>query len=140
VLLEARPRVGGRIYTLRDPFAHGLHAEVGAMRIPTNHDLTLAYVKGLKLTTMPFTMGNPKAYYHIGGVRRRIAETDAGDLGFELAPHERGKTYAELWGTAIKPLLDRVADEGPAAWNWIVENYDDLSTREFLEQSGWSEG
>ncbi|MGH7002670.1 MAG: flavin monoamine oxidase family protein, partial [Alphaproteobacteria bacterium] len=142
VLLEARPRVGGRIYTLRDPFAHGLHAEVGAMRIPAAHDLTLAYVSAFKLATLPFTMGNPKAYYHIGGVRRRIAEiTSAPDaLGFDLAPHERGKTYAELWTAAIEPLLDRLAKEGPRCWNWIVETYDDLSTREFLEASGWSEG
>ena len=140
VLLEARPRVGGRIYTLRDPFAHGLHAEVGAMRIPRSHDLTMAYVKAFKLQTMPFTMGNPKAYYHIGGVRRRIAEADPGEIGFEIAPHERGKTYGELWAAAIKPLLDRLAKEGPRCWNWIVENYDGLSTREFLERCGWSEG
>jgi monoamine oxidase len=140
VLLEARPRVGGRIYTLRDPFAHGLHAEVGAMRIPKAHDLTLAYVKGFKLKTLPFTMGNPKAYYHIGGVRRRIAEADPADLGFALAPHERGKTYADLWAAAIQPLQRRLADEGPRAWNWIVENHDHYSTREFLEACGWSEG
>ncbi len=140
ILLEARPRVGGRIYTLRDPFAHGLHAEVGAMRIPRSHAITMAYVKAFGLATMPFTMGNPKAYYHIGGVRRRIGETDFGALGFELAPHERGKTYTELWAAAIKPLLDRLAAEGPRTWNWIVENYDDLSTREFLEKCGWSEG
>lgn len=139
IVLEARPRVGGRIYTLRDPFAHGLHAEVGAMRIPAAHDLTLAYVKGFALKTLPFNMGNPKAYYHIGGVRRRIAEADAGALGFDLAPHERGKTYADLWAAAIKPLRDRLAAEGPRSWNWIVENYDHLSTREFLEQCGWSE-
>jgi monoamine oxidase len=140
ILLEARPRVGGRIYTLRDPFAHGLHAEVGAMRIPATHDLTLAYVNGFKLKAMPFTMGNPKAYFHIGGVRRRIGDTDPATLGFELAPHERGKTYVELWAAAIKPLLDRLAKEGPRCWNWLVDNYDDLSTREFLEQCGWSEG
>jgi monoamine oxidase len=140
VLLEARPRVGGRIFTLRDPFAHGLHAEVGAMRIPAAHDLTLAYVKGFKLATIPFTMGNPKAYFHIGGVRRRIAEAKPEDLGFELSAHERGQTYGELWAAAIKPLLDRLAKEGPRAWNWIVEKHDHLSTREFLEASGWSEG
>jgi monoamine oxidase len=73
-------------------------------------------------------------------VRRRIAETNSDDLGFALAPHERGKTYGELWAAAIKPLLDRVARDGPRAWNWIVEKHDHLSTREFLEASGWSEG
>ena len=34
VVLEAQQRVGGRVYTLREPFAAGLYAEAGAMRIP----------------------------------------------------------------------------------------------------------
>lgn len=33
VILEAKQRVGGRVYTMRDPFTHGLYAEAGAMRI-----------------------------------------------------------------------------------------------------------
>ena len=42
-LLEAQNRVGGRIYTLRSPFAPGLYAEAGGMRIPRAHDLTLRH-------------------------------------------------------------------------------------------------
>jgi monoamine oxidase len=140
VVLEARPRVGGRVYTLRDPFAHGLHAEVGAMRIPAAHALTLAYVRKFKLATLPFTMGNPNAFYHIGGMRLRMGEAKPDDLGFDLAPHEKGKTYAALWTEAVAPLMQRLIEEGPRAWNAIVETYDDLSTREFLARSGWSEG
>jgi monoamine oxidase len=34
LILEAQHRVGGRILTLREPFAPGLWAEAGAMRIP----------------------------------------------------------------------------------------------------------
>jgi monoamine oxidase len=34
VILEAQQRVGGRIYTLRDPFMEGLYAEAGADRLP----------------------------------------------------------------------------------------------------------
>jgi monoamine oxidase len=44
-ILEARPRPGGRVQTLREPFSNGLFAEAGAARIPENHDLTLKYVK-----------------------------------------------------------------------------------------------
>ena len=43
VLLEGQARVGGRVYTLREPFSDGLYAEAGAMRIPRSHLLTLAY-------------------------------------------------------------------------------------------------
>jgi monoamine oxidase len=44
-ILEARLRAGGRVHTLREPFADGLYAEAGAARIPDNHELTLKYVK-----------------------------------------------------------------------------------------------
>src|SRR6185503_11593618 len=44
-ILEARMRPGGRVQTLREPFADGQYAEAGAARIPDNHDLTLKYVK-----------------------------------------------------------------------------------------------
>ena len=44
LILEAQQRVGGRIYTMREPFARGLYAEAGAMRIPRAHELTMAYV------------------------------------------------------------------------------------------------
>ena len=42
-VLEARERVGGRVLTLRSPFATGHSAEAGAARIPPEHDLTLGY-------------------------------------------------------------------------------------------------
>ena len=44
-ILEAQHRVGGRIYTLREPFAQGLYGEAGAMRIPRAHALTMAYIE-----------------------------------------------------------------------------------------------
>ena len=34
LVLEAQQRVGGRIYTMREPFSRGLYGEAGAMRIP----------------------------------------------------------------------------------------------------------
>src|SRR5215210_4681618 len=44
-ILEARTRAGGRVHTLRAPFADGLHAEAGAMFIPESHDLVMQYIK-----------------------------------------------------------------------------------------------
>ena len=49
LILEAQGRVGGRVHTLREPFAPGLYAEAGAMRIPRVHDLTLEYCSLFKL-------------------------------------------------------------------------------------------
>ena len=50
-VLEARERVGGRVLTLRSPFAPGHSVEAGAARIMPEHDLTLQYTRrfGLEL-------------------------------------------------------------------------------------------
>jgi monoamine oxidase len=142
LILEARQRVGGRIYTMREPFAEGLHAEAGAMRIPRSHDLTWAYVKRFDLKTYPFTMGNPKAYSFMRGERHIIADVQEAPelLGFTVAEHEHGKSPSALWADAIAPLKGRLEREGDAAWSAIRAEYDQYSTREFLEANGWSEG
>lgn len=142
LILEAQQRVGGRVYTLRAPFTPGLYAEAGAMRLPSAHKLTLAYVEKFKLPLTRFTMGNPQAYSYVGGQRYRIAEVNANPdrLGFDLAPHERGKTASELFEAALRPMLDKLRAEGEAAWPELIAQYDQYSTREFLEAQGWSEG
>ena len=60
-ILEGQHRVGGRLYTLRDPFTHGLYAEAGGMRVPRAHELTMAYIEKFGLNTSDFTMGNENA-------------------------------------------------------------------------------
>ena len=142
IVLEARARVGGRVHTLREPFTDGLYAEVGAMRIPRTHDLTLAYCErfGLKLT--PFTMNNPQAYVYLRGRRWRLGEVQSTPtcLPFTLADEECGRTVDALWTDAIASFTDRIAREGDAAWAAIVKEWDHCSTREFLEECHWSEG
>lgn len=141
LILEGRHRVGGRLYTLREPFSDGLYAEVGGMRIPRSHGLTMAYIEKFGLRVTPFTMDNPNAYYHIGGRTLRIAEANANPslLGFDTAAHEQGQTAGRLWEKALQPLLDKLKTEGESAWEAITAHYDQYSTREFLELNGWSE-
>ncbi|NTU56501.1 MAG: NAD(P)-binding protein, partial [Anaerolineales bacterium] len=142
LILEAQQRVGGRVYTLRDPFTEGLYAEVGAMRIPRAHSLTMTYVEKFGLKTNDFTMDNPNAYYYIGGRKMRASEAHAVPslMGFEVSPNEAGRTSGQLYMEALKPLLDMLEKHGDAAWDEIVAKYDGYSTREFLELNGWSEG
>ena len=142
VILEAQQRVGGRVYTLRQPFTEGLYAEVGAMRIPRAHLLTLEYIGKFGLETNDFTMDNPNAYYYIGGRKIRIAEGNANPdlLGFDVSEQEKGYTAGTLWIKTIRPLIELLEKGGEAAWDEIVSRYDQYSTREFLEANGWSEG
>ena len=141
-VLEARQRVGGRIQTLREPFAHGLYAEVGAMRIPRTHQLTRAYCAKFGLALAPFTADNPRAYYYLRGRKWRIAEVIAHPelLPFELLPRERGKTVRQMWRAAIREIEEDVRKQGEAAWAAVARQFDDFSIRQFLEYKGWSEG
>jgi len=142
IILEAQQRVGGRVYTLRDPFTEGLYAEVGAMRIPRAHALTMEYIEKFQLKTTDFTMDNPNAYYYIGGnkVRASEAATDPSLLGFEVHAHEKGLTVGQMYSKALQSLLEMLEKSGDSAWDEIVVQYDQYSTREFLELNGWSEG
>ncbi len=142
VILEARHRIGGRIYTLREPFSPGLHAEAGAMRVPSAHTLTMAYIHKFNLSLLPFTMNNPSGYHFVRDRKYRIADAAANldSLGYELAPHEQGKSHTQLWEETIAPIKQRFEAAGEAGWDEIYAEYDRFSTREFLEANNWSDG
>jgi monoamine oxidase len=141
-LLEARGRVGGRVQTIRAPFEEGLHAEAGAMRIPSAHRLTMGYTNKFGLKLMPFTMNNPNAWYYVGGRKHRVSETltDINCLGFDLTSEESKETAKQHWHNALKSVMAQLSARGDAAWPDIIKQYDRYSTREFLIESGWSEG
>ncbi|WNZ21923.1 flavin monoamine oxidase family protein [Leptolyngbya sp. NK1-12] len=139
-ILEAQHRVGGRIYTVRDGLAPGLRAEMGAMRIPQSHELTMAYVRRFRLKTEPFIVTNPNAYIYLQGKRVRRKEFDPQKFVFDVHPHESGKHPEDLLKATFKPIYDRVLEQGEAVWDQIIAEYDHFSLRGFLRHSGWSEG
>ncbi len=141
IVLEAQNRVGGRVYTMRS-FAPGLYGEAGAMRIPRVHDLTLAYCDLFGLELRPFLMGNPRGLVYVAGERMTAEEAglEPDRLGFEVAEHERGRTFGDLWEEATRDLREMLQRDGPSAWDEIVHRYDQYSLREFLVLKGFSEG
>jgi monoamine oxidase len=56
-VLEARDRIGGRVYTLRDPFLGGQHAEAGGEYIDTVHRHIRAYCRHFGLPLENATRG-----------------------------------------------------------------------------------
>ena len=142
LILEAQGRVGGRVYTLREPFAPGLYAEAGAMRIPRVHNLTLEYCSLFKLPMRPFVMGNPNGLVFVGSQRMTAAQANANpeQLPFNLSPSEHGRSADDLWQAAIADLKQMVEHDGQAAWTEIVKLYDEFSLYEFLRHKGFSEG
>lgn len=107
VVLEGQSRVGGRVLTARKdstgaPFADGLHVELGAHRIPSNHDRTLGYIAelGLGSQVVPFRSELP------GGIPSRQKLVLRGTPFYsgealpdvlELTPEERADIYARYW-------------------------------------------
>lgn len=141
LVLEAQHRVGGRVKTIRD-FAPGLYAEAGAMRIPRVHDLTLAYCELFGLPMRPFVMGNPKTLVFIDGKRMTVAEADEKpeQLPFDLADHEKGKTWTQLWNEATSEFRAQYEKGGQDSLDDLLKEYDQYSIREFLQIRGFSEG
>src|SRR4051812_23176009 len=74
-ILEARTRAGGRVHTLREPFADGLHAEAGAMFIPDSHDLTMHYIKLFRIPLQLIPHKKRAINFYLRG--RRFSADDA---------------------------------------------------------------
>jgi monoamine oxidase len=81
VVLEADSRIGGRVFTRRFGGPDGPIAELGAMRIPTNHRFTMRYVDelGLRHRLRPFRniLSDPHNYLRIGSRLVRVRDAAA---------------------------------------------------------------
>lgn len=140
-ILEARNRPGGRIHTLREPFAPGLYAEAGAMRIPLSHVLPLHYVREFGLELAPFTGENDQTYYFLQNRKLRIAEAKARPacIPYEFAEREGVGSVQQMWRQTIRPIAEKIRTKPGPAWQELHEKYDSLSLRQFLEKQSWSE-
>ncbi|KAJ4255987.1 hypothetical protein NW762_009061 [Fusarium torreyae] len=168
-ILEASSRVGGRVKTFREPtFAHGLHGEGGAMRIPSNHYLLHKYINdfGLKDQLFDFEMENK--FIYISGYGKRLTYNEFNKLLEDRDPKllslfpglrdcEKGKTCDALFTDAVKPVVKDFWDAYDAptdpstpeeirikaikrAYTKITNKYDKYSLRSYLtDVASWTE-
>jgi monoamine oxidase len=143
-LLEADPKhVGGRVRTHR--FSDGRYGELGAMRIPKQHDVTRKYVKEFGLRLRRFVQTSPEAYCVARG--KKVRQKDAAQLSaaFKLAPWEHGKSSDALWERAVgEPWKKLTADERADLFavtpkTQAVRKLDRLSLRQLFERAGLSD-
>ena len=138
VLLEARNRLGGRVYTYRG-FAGGMYGEFGAMRFPKQHQLGQYLIHDrFKLRTQPFPMYDADTFIYLNGARVRRSEFDASSFAFDLRDDELGLLPADLLRRTVQPLIDLIGQ--PAGWEQLIENYDRYSLISYLTERGLSEG
>jgi monoamine oxidase len=101
-VLEARDRVGGRVWTVRGgdrivqngradqraAFDRGLYFNAGAARIPSTHRVILGYARQFGVALEPFVNVNRSAGWDFGGkvqAERRMVNDMRGHLGELLA-------------------------------------------------------
>ena len=168
-ILEASSRVGGRVKTFREPtFAHGLHGEGGAMRIPKNHFLLHKYIDDFGLHSQPFDFEMQNKFIYVSGYGRTLTYAEFNKLLHHsdkkllslfpgLEDSEKGKTCDELFTDAVKPVVkafwhaygpvqgdintDTIdIDAVKRAYTKITADFDKYSLRSYLtDVANWSE-
>ena len=125
VILEARDRVGGRVFTIRDGLHDGQYADVGAEMIYHGQDniLNLVAAQGLELTT-EFSLGTdtPDIIFHGHRLSKEASAELAQELrdGVKRTPPGFYETVAQ-WSRRARlsedagKLLEAIAQGTPAA-------------------------
>jgi monoamine oxidase len=139
-LLEARMRPGGRIYTLREPFDDGLHAEAGAIDIGDGYTLLLRYLRELGLPLLEEQSASRQVFY----ARQQRYVVSAGqepDWPYQLTPEERRLGQAGLWKKYISAVVPKIGNPSRADWpEASALLYDRTTLNDLLLSSGVSRG
>jgi monoamine oxidase len=136
-ILEARNRLGGRIYTYRG-FAGKLYGELGAMRFPRQHRLGQHLIhERFRLPTTTFGMEDPDTFVHLNGKRVKRSEVTLDSFDFGLPDAERGRDPRTILREAMAPLVELI--EQPDGWERLIERYDRYSLLGWLNERGVSE-
>ncbi|HET7230939.1 MAG TPA: NAD(P)/FAD-dependent oxidoreductase [Longimicrobium sp.] len=149
-IYEASQRIGGRIYTVREPFTHGFYGEAGAMRIPSFYTLTTDYIEKFGLPTNTFVNYDVEGngYIYVNGVKVRQKEYNkngSAGLGYPLLEGEQ-LTGQALLTNALAQISAYVGKESLVEWQtdrWkqVIEKYGEYTVREFLKGTTfYSEG
>jgi monoamine oxidase len=138
-ILEARTRAGGRVHTLREPFADGLHAEAGAMFIPDSHDLTMHYVRLFRLPLVPIPFERRLPVFYLQGRRVNPSEQDKTNWPLNLTPEEKRLGLTGMTEKYVISVLKEMGDAKHPDWPpEELKKYDRLTYAEFLKSQGAS--
>lgn len=133
-ILEASGRAGGRVCTLRSPFSDGLYFNVGPMRIPNIHLLTLEYIKKFRLPTNVFINRTPMDIIYTNGIKTRLHlfERNPEILRYPVTPNEQGKTAEELMLSVLQPILHFINQDPARNWRIVEKQYKNYSLSSYL--------
>ena len=139
-ILEARTRPGGRVHTLRDPFADGLYAEAGATRVPNHHHFTLKYTELFGLALDPFQPPDMPSVYHVRGQRIRVTPGQKIEWPYDLTAEERVLGLNGMRQKYVWSMLSEVGDVTDPRWPSAetLRKYDQMNRSDFWRSRGAS--
>ena len=138
-ILEARNRAGGRILTLRAPFADGLHAEAGAMFAGS---LVGWWADRLGVEMLRPEPDDLAFLFHVAGQRLVARRDQPPDWPLNLTPEEREAGLRGLRNLYINPTNEELSAGHSSDDPWPPESlrpYDSMSWADFLRSRGASE-
>lgn len=137
-VLEARNRAGGRVFTLRAPFADGLHAEAGAMFAG---GLCVHYGKLFGVEFLRPEQSDLAGLRILNGRRVVLKQGEPTDWPVELSPQEVQAGARGLWGLYVQPAIDEMRlPPGEGQPLEALQAYDKISYADFLRGQGASDG
>jgi monoamine oxidase len=138
-VLEARTRPGGRVFTMREPFADGLYADAGAMQVYDSHARVQKYITQFALDLDPIRTSAPGSLMHVMG--HRIATRPGEPAQWPMPLHEDEKTLTSggLYAKYVTPHLKAVV-AADAEGRLLAEfgRYDRMTFSDFLRSQGAS--
>ncbi|XP_059933145.1 L-amino-acid oxidase-like isoform X1 [Gadus macrocephalus] len=131
-VLEASGRVGGRVETYRHQTG-GWYAELGAMRIPSFHQIVLYYAHVLGVALRQFVMYDPNTFYLVNGqrVKTDAARRNPALLKYNITHKGKALSADQLLDRALKMVKDALRHEGCEA---TFKKYDQYSVEGYLVQ------
>ena len=138
-VLEARSRPGGRVHTIRDPFAEELYAEAGAVAFSESYTEANRYIDELGLERAPWAQPDLRSLYYLKGRRFSVGPDQQPDWPYPLTEEEQRlgpggivKKYI------IEPLPSEISN--PKAWNEPpLVSLDEHTLIEYMRAQGASE-
>lgn len=145
-------RIGGRVYTHYFDKDKNLYGELGAMRIPVDHETTWHYINTFGLKTRPFIQNNKNTFIYMRNKRARNDPQGKSVMEkiypeFNLTQSERITPWQKLIGDAlgsnllkINPEMRKELLQVKKEYSGIIEYLGSLGIRKVLEKMKVSEG
>lgn len=139
IVLEARTRPGGRVYTLREPFSDGLYVEAGALFIADSHELAMRYLKLFRLPLVQVSPRHLATLFFLRGRRVRVDEDGHADWPLDLTRQERRLGFFGMSDRYVSSGSREMGDISDPGWPpKALLHYDRITFSEFLRRQGAS--